>query len=541
MFDFKALLEDIWPDNKFGDLDPDEDLAKLFEGMAEDYQAAYDQVQLIAHIRNPRLTGDLPDLEREYGIIPDVSLETATRRQMLAHIMYRRPTTASWEHLQNALIEAGFTNLLVTPNNPVTDPETPSLVGGDLLVNGTLYTSQSPAYYMAAGSDIAYAGHSKGYTGYFIKTDRIEKTYTIPDEVSAYWTWRYLFWVGGTASGFGGSSAEVAIATIDPQRETQLKNLILKYKPAFTWAVLKLNFKTALSGSATNGKIFRSTDDGLTWSDLGQQASATRIYSLTYTSNGIFLAGTSSNGKILRSTDYGVTWSDLGQQASETDIQSLTYLENGICLAGTSPNGKIFRSTNYGVTWSDLGQQASESVIFSFSYVGDGVCLAGSGTGGKIFRSTDYGATWSDLGQQASETRIFSLLHVGDGVCLAGSYPNGKIFRSTDYGATWSDLGQQASETSIYSFAYTDFGICLAGSGPTGKIFFSGNYGATWSDLGQQASETAIYTLKYLKNGICLAGTGANGKILRSTDYGIIWSDLGQQASETAIHSLTAM
>jgi len=83
---------------------------------------------------------------------------------------------------------------------------------------------------------------------------------------------------------------------------------------------------------------------GKKFEDLGQQGAEERILSLAYLVNGIALAGTYPNGKIFRSTDYGLTWTDLGQQGAETHIYSLAYLENGIALAGTRPGGKIFRS-----------------------------------------------------------------------------------------------------------------------------------------------------------------------------------------------------
>lgn len=236
-FDFTTLLQEVFPDSDLGAIDEVGDLAKLFEGMAEDYQAIYDVLMNLAHVRDPRLASLLSDLEREFGIVPDTSISDAVRRQMLAHVIYQRPTTASWKNLELALIDAGFSNLLVTQNNPMVDP---SVVGGDLLVNGTIYTSQSPAYYACMGSGIAYMGHSRAFMGYYLSDNKVAKTYTIPTG-PPYWPWAFVFWVGGAASGWPGTPA-VALANIDAQRETQLKNLILKYKPAFTWCMLRVTF-----------------------------------------------------------------------------------------------------------------------------------------------------------------------------------------------------------------------------------------------------------------------------------------------------------
>lgn len=236
-FDFNTLLQEVFPDTDFGGIDPSGDLSKLFSGIAEDYQAIYDVLDGLAHIRDPRLTQILAELEREFGIVTDTSLSDAVRRQMLAHVIYRRPTTASWEHLQNALINAGFTNLYVTQNNPMVDP---SDVGGDLLVNGEIILSQSPAYYACVGSGIAYVGHGRAYVGYYLNNNRVAKTYTLPAG-PPYWPWAFVFWVGDEGTGWP-SSPSVPVANVDSQRETQLKNLILKYKPAFTWCLLRINW-----------------------------------------------------------------------------------------------------------------------------------------------------------------------------------------------------------------------------------------------------------------------------------------------------------
>jgi len=276
-------------------------------------------------------------------------------------------------------------------------------------------------------------------------------------------------------------------------------------------------------------------DVGLSWTDLGQQASQSRIRSLIHLGNGICLAGTESDGKILRSIDYGRSWTDLGQQASQTGICSFAYLGNGICLAGTKPNGKILRSTDYGLTWTDLGQQVGQTDILCFAYLGNGIVVAGTSPGAKILRSTDYGLNWTDLGQQGSETSVRSMAYLGKGICLAGTGPSAYLLRSTDYGQTWTNLGRMLTEKYLGALLYLGNGICLAGTDECGYVFRSTDYGLTWTNLGRPGTQNYIRCMTYLGNGICLAGasTGAVGsaRILRSTDYGLTWTALGALGS----------
>ena len=211
---------------------------------------------------------------------------------------------------------------------------------------------------------------------------------------------------------------------------------------------------------------------GLSWTDLGQLGGQIQVRSFAYLGNGIVLAGTgtATSGKIFRSTDYGATWSDLGQLGSEASVYSLAYLGNGIALAGTYSGGKIFRSTDYGATWSDLGSiDGAFDVVYTLAYLGNGIVLAGTGAC-KVFRSTDYGVSWSLIERLESDGNELYVVCSGYGITLAGT-TSGKIFRSTDYGATWSDL--VTIGTTVYSFSYLCYGIVLAGTGSGGKIFRS--------------------------------------------------------------------
>jgi len=267
-----------------------------------------------------------------------------------------------------------------------------------------------------------------------------------------------------------------------------------------TYSLACLGNGICLAGTYPNGKIFRSTNYGGSWSDLGQQGSLDWVYPMIYLENGICLAAGDYPVTMYRSVDYGETWSLLEQSFGNTNMWSAVYLENGICLAGLSETGEIFRSTDYGENWSNLGQQGGESSIRSLAYLSDGICLAGTDSHGKILRSTDYGENWSDLGQQFAQTGIRSLICLGHGICLAGTNPGGKILRSDDYGLTWSDLDRQFDETNIRSLVNALDGIAFAGTGPNGFILKSSDYGLTWTKLIQDVGLTQIWSLAYLSN-----------------------------------------
>ena len=57
----------------------------------------------------------------------------------------------------------------------------------------------------------------------------------------------------------------------------------------------------------------------------------------------IVLAGTRGSGKIYKSIDNGLTWSQV-YDSPETFIYTLNTLGNGVVLAGTGENGNVYRS-----------------------------------------------------------------------------------------------------------------------------------------------------------------------------------------------------
>ena len=144
---------------------------------------------------------------------------------------------------------------------------------------------------------------------------------------------------------------------------------------------------------------------------------------------------------IWRSTNYGATWSDLGVIASGY-VYTIVYCGNGIALLGDDAN-HVWRSTDYGANWTDLDVQTT-SVIYTMAYCGNGIALLGDNAN-HVYRSTDYGATWSDLGAIASDG-IRSIAYCGNGIALLGDELN-HVYRSdcafkTDESASESAISQ---------------------------------------------------------------------------------------------------
>lgn len=288
-----------------------------------------------------------------------------------------------------------------------------------------------------------------------------------------------------------------------------------------------------LAGTEAHAHIFRSTDYGRSWSDLGQQFSEVQCNAFATDGNGIVLVGTQNDGYVLRSTDYGLTFTNQGSivpgQGYFIGSGSLAYIGNGVFLGSPGGSaGHIIRSVNYGASWTDLGANWTQKLVTAFSYLGNNTIIAGTANAGVsdayILRSTDAGITWTNLGVQvAGEQAIYTSANLGNGITIAGTWPNHHVLRSSDYGLTWSDIGTLFSNPGQTNFwtAMTSLGngIALIGNDFTAQVWRSKDWGMSWTNLGSLGTFTAAQSICYLDHGVTLAGTGTGCVLFRSDEY----------------------
>jgi photosystem II stability/assembly factor-like uncharacterized protein len=103
---------------------------------------------------------------------------------------------------------------------------------------------------------------------------------------------------------------------------------------------------------------------------------------------------------VWKTTDYGETWTDLGQISQATNPQyanayGMVVTSKGTLLvADTDSNGgHLHRSMDEGTTWRDVGP-VSTHALYRLVEVGDGLIV--NGWAGHIYKNTDDGASWKD-------------------------------------------------------------------------------------------------------------------------------------------------
>jgi photosystem II stability/assembly factor-like uncharacterized protein len=181
-------------------------------------------------------------------------------------------------------------------------------------------------------------------------------------------------------------------------------------------AFLALERPARVTGSA-DSHLYRSSDDGRTWHDVGA-----------------LRAGTGATGQVNGSgigAFFAVPW-DARQILAGGDVQTLSAV--------------VYGSSDGGVRWSSLWRPARSAGFLTEPFVAAFVALAKSRTlllsdWGAIYRSTDNGLHWARAGTLSgvvagSRTRIWTLLAALDGATAYAATASG-VYRSADDGRTW--------------------------------------------------------------------------------------------------------
>ncbi|MGZ5244754.1 MAG: T9SS type A sorting domain-containing protein [Bacteroidia bacterium] len=195
---------------------------------------------------------------------------------------------------------------------------------------------------------------------------------------------------------------------------------------------------------AAEQKLYRSTDNAKTFSHIlpaGEDNIAVRC--ITKVNNTIIIGGLNGDNRIFRSTDNGQTWSvaktgmpDIYGYSSAIPAKALT-VGNKVYMGGTN----FFRvSDDEGLTWKTM---SIDPATGSIAYTG-GKLWHSSAMGGPALKySTDLGANWQ---APAANPNTYGYPAVGfvqfddTLIVLTGENGTSGIKRSSDGGTTWETV-----------------------------------------------------------------------------------------------------
>ncbi|MDQ3263271.1 MAG: hypothetical protein M3Y59_06385 [Myxococcota bacterium] len=275
---------------------------------------------------------------------------------------------------------------------------------------------------------------------------------------------------------------------------------------------------SSLSGSESRVEVATSPDLGASWAPVPGGLTYASLMSRPWSSGTTLVTSDRFNsGTLYRSTDDGETWTDSDSLGSRVPLVGgdTNTLFIGI---QTFTGHTLRRSTNAGQSFTDVASYATGPSVFS-GIAGNGSNWVAVTENGYAVRSTDGGLTWASSTQLVT-TALRGVHAVGSGFIAYGA--NGVIRRSTDGGATWATVSSGLSADLRVAWVSPDL-ILLGGN--SGTLLRSGNGGANFTAMAPTGTTPLSTVTAFVCSGTtCLIG-GQNGdQIWQSADSGATWT-----------------
>ncbi len=244
-----------------------------------------------------------------------------------------------------------------------------------------------------------------------------------------------------------------------------------------------LDFYGSTLYCGSDGGIFKSTDNGNTFTDLSTGIQNTQFYRLggSVSSSGTILAGSQDNGTMLLNgswthvtqgdgteciVDYSdpnimyTSWQN-GNLYKSTDGGNTFYISSGnIPGSGAwvtpytqdpfNPNtlymgyADVWKSTNGGNSWYAISALGNLYYLISLVVAPSNNNVIYAATGSTINKTTNGGSTWSDItsGLPTAAMTYISVHNTNPNilwVSFSGSMDGEKVYKSVDGGLTWTN------------------------------------------------------------------------------------------------------
>jgi LPXTG-motif cell wall-anchored protein len=280
------------------------------------------------------------------------------------------------------------------------------------------------------------------------------------------------------------------------------------------------NDQTVFAGNL-DGKVYKSTDGGATWTGVDLGISYQYVYSIAISPNyatdhTVFAGG--NQGGVYKSTDGGASWTSVNLPPSSVAI-SPNYVTDHTVFAGGQ--GGVYKSTDGGASWTVVNSTIG-SVAISPNYAMDHTVFASNSLG--VNKSTDGGANWAVVTTTVGSVTI-SPNYATDHTVFGNGNSQEGLYKSTDGGASWTLVTTTVGFVTIspnYAMDHTVFG-----SGNQEGFYKSTDGGASWNAVDSGIPFPYIGTVAispdYATDHTVFAGSDGAG-VYKSTDGGASWT-----------------
>lgn len=319
-----------------------------------------------------------------------------------------------------------------------------------------------------------------------------------------------------------------------------------------------LVFAGVAPGGQWGGSLYKSTDNGMTWSQVPALVGES-VFDIQFAPGGkIYLA---VQDGIQKSDDNGATWAALNLNiginnqvfALAVDPGNSSTIWAGVTDALGSQATNLIRSGDGGMTWQNktppLAAPLTGTGIAVDPNVSNTVIAIFSGGlgGGAVWVTTDGGTTWTDRSAGLPGNPMNAVVYDGTRLLVGGGQLFGSqyvgLYSSTDLGATWTELDDGTWPVQVVTAiaVYPDNAQTILVTTPGSGVNRTTDGGATWQvGIGGTAA-LAAQSLRFAPGNSSELFLGATSLgVFRSDDGGDDFVSSGDGMSELSLFAVAA-
>ncbi len=287
----------------------------------------------------------------------------------------------------------------------------------------------------------------------------------------------------------------------------------------------------------TDGGIFKSTNNGSTWTDISNNMGIAQIAKMGCSASNpnLIMTGMQDNG----TNKYnGTTWSIV---YGGDGCEALVDPTNDNIVYASYVYGALYKSTNGGSSWTSIKATSSEQGAWITPYCMDpnnhNTLYAGYS---NVYKSTNAGGSWTKLGTATGSGQMTELELAPSNtnyIYYIKEYWNGSsmsytVGKTTNGGSSWSSIGSGLPISSAAPTAITvstsdplTLWVTFSGYSSGNKVFKSTDAGATWTNVSGNLPNIPVNSIVYQD--------GSDDCIYVGCDVGVYYRDNSMSSWES--------